>query len=327
MKFLLNEECNLLKKIIKECDNMINHITLIDFNFEIKQFADTKFPKFELPKPFVYEQYSPYLYLRERNKNDSDGKNEEIYKVIINNLNHLFFSDKSSEKNNYKINIEDMDYICNLVHEILDSKKLDFNKINNLLNIKKLRVLFLREINQYRKEGIFTLNNISYDNMARIFNIIIDISIKEKDYESIKSCMILSETFYKKLDNKILLQKELIKNEIWKNIKFWEEFIEYSIKEDINYSKGYLIFLEENEEKREERVKNCINSVLITFSYNMTLFNVPKNDKKQIMNSFMKKYEIEDNIMINSEIEINEIQDEIIYQSVGNNLDINPNNE
>ena len=57
--------------------------------------------------------------------------------------------------------------------------------------------------------------------------------------------MILSTTFYKKLDDKILLQKEIMKNEIWKNPNFWEEIIDYSIKEEINNSKGYLIFLEE----------------------------------------------------------------------------------
>ena len=126
-----------------------------------------------------------------------------------------------------------------------NSKKIEFKKVNNLLKNEKLRILILREINQYRNEGIFLLDKNSYDNLAKLFNIIINNSKKVKDYEIIKTCMILSTTFYKKLDDKILLQKEIMKNEIWKNPNFWEEIIDYSIKEEINNSKGYLIFLEE----------------------------------------------------------------------------------
>lgn len=126
-----------------------------------------------------------------------------------------------------------------------NSKKIEFKKENNLLKNEELRILILREINQYRNEGIFLLDKNSYDNLAKLFNIIINNSKKVKDYEIIKTCMILSTTFYKKLDDKILLQKEIMKNEIWKNPNFWEEIIDYSIKEEINNSKGYLIFLEE----------------------------------------------------------------------------------
>lgn len=126
-----------------------------------------------------------------------------------------------------------------------NSKKIEFKKVNNLLKNEELRILILREINQHRNEGIFLLDKNSYDNLAKLFNIIINNSKKVKDYEIIKTCMILSTTFYKKLDDKILLQKEIMKNEIWKNPNFWEEIIDYSIKEEINNSKGYLIFLEE----------------------------------------------------------------------------------
>ena len=336
MNSLLNSENDLFNIILQENQNMLKNIEKINFNFELEEFINSKFPKFSKPKPFIYEQYTPYLFLRERNKTDLSNINNEIYKKIVNDLNHLFLSDKynlnnnkndSNENNNIKkniTNIDDIDYIRNIVHEIWNSKQIDFKKINNLLKNEQLRLLILREINQYRNEGIFILDNISYDNLAKVFNIIINNSKKAKDYENIKTCMILSQTFYKSLDDKILLQKEIMRNEIWKNLNFWEEIIEYSINEEVNNSKGYLIFFEEDEEKRKERVKNCANSVLITFLYNMELFKISKKDIKNIIDKFVKKYEIEDIFIFNNEMEVNNIENDIIAESIASNLNVEP---
>ena len=336
MNSLLNSENDLFNIILQENQNMLKNIEKINFNFELEEFINSKFPKFSKPKPFIYEQYTPYLFLRERNKTDLSNINNEIYKKIVNDLNHLFLSDKynlnnnkndSNENNNIKkniINIDDIDYIRNIVHEVWNSKQIDFKKINNLLKNEQLRLLILREINQYRNEGIFILDNISYDNLAKVFNIIINNSKKAKDYENIKTCMILSQTFYKSPDDKILLQKEIMRNEIWKNLNFWEEIIEYSINEEVNNSKGYLIFFEEDEEKRKERVKNCANSVLITFLYNMELFKISKKDIKNIIDKFVKKYEIEDIFIFNNEMEVNNIENDIIAESIASNLNVEP---
>jgi hypothetical protein len=347
MTSLLNKQNELFNIIVQENENLLKNIDKINFDLELEHFVKSKFPKFSKPKPFIYEQYTPYLFLRERNKRDnSNVKNSDIYKNIVHDLNHLFISDKYKLNNNEinikinseenkeankignmninKINIDDLDYIRNIVHEMWNSKKIEFKKVNNLLKNEELRILILREINQYRNEGIFLLDKISYDNLAKLFDIIINNSKKVKDYESIKTCMILSTTFYKKLDDKILLQKEIMKNEIWKNPNFWEEIIDYSIKEEINNSKGYLIFLEETEEKRKERVKYSANSVTTTFLYNMTLFQVPKKEKKNIIDLFLKKYEIEDIFVFHDDFEVNDMENEIIIESIASNLDVEP---
>ncbi len=348
MSFLLKSKSDMFNIIFEENQNILKNIKLIDFNSEMEMFANSKFPKYALPKPFVYEQYTPYLYLRERNKIDLNAKKQNIYKNIVHDLNHLFYSDKfninnidnnneninnkenkeNKENNELKINIDDIDFIRNIVHEAWNSKKLDNKRINNLLKNEHLRLVFLRELNQYRHEGVFLLNNISYDNLTYLFNLIINISKKEKDYESIKTCMILSQTFYKSISNKnVLLQKEVMKNEIWKKKKFWEEMIDYSIKEQINSKKEYLVFLEENEEKREERVKNVVNSVLITFSYNMKLMNISLKERKEIIDIFIKKYKLDDNIIIHEDLDNNEIEEDILTESIASNLDIHHNDE
>ena len=136
--------------------------------------------------------------------------------------------------------------------------------------------------------------------------------------------MILSQTFYIMSKDKIYLQAEVKKNDIWKKRSFWEEIIEFSIKYDIHNKKGFKIFLEENEEEREERVKQDVNSILITISYNMKLFDVPKEERKEIINKFVKKYDIKDFIFLDNELEVDEINDEVIIESVSANLDIQP---
>ena len=343
IKSLLNSETDIFNKIIEENKSMINNINLFNINDEIEQFANTKFPKFSLPKPFVYEPYTPYLYIRERQKSDnSNTENQDIYKIIVNDLNHLFLSKKytnlnDKEKNSInennnksnnekKTNIEEIDYIRNIVHEIWNSKKIDFKRFKNLVKNDDLRFIFLTELNHYRSEGMFILDKISYDNLAEIFNIVINISNRVKDFESIKSCMILSQTFYKSLnDDKIYLQKEVMKNEIWIKKDFWKDIIEFSIKNEINNPKEYLVFLEEDEVKREERVKNAVNGVLVTFSVNMKFFKVPLKERKEIIDMFIQKYGIKENPFFNDdEIDIHEAEEEILVESVASNLDIEP---
>ena len=105
--------------------------------------------------------------------------------------------------------------------------------------------------------------------------------------------------------------------------------IEYSINEEINTNNGFLVFLEENseengEKKREERIKNSVNSVLITFSYNMNLFKVPKKERMEIINIFIDRYKIEDYALFENELEVNEVENDILTESIASNLDIQP---
>jgi hypothetical protein len=328
MSSYINSKNEVLNKVIENNINIIKNIKSCDFNFELEQFANSKFPKFSPPKPFTYEQYNPYLVLRERNDNDVKP---QVYKIIATEIYHLFLPENielnhinNTCKENDKINIEDFDYTRDVVHQIWSCNKFDSKKLNNLLKKADLRLVFLRELNQYRVEGIFILEKKSYDDLVSVFNVILNNSRKEKDFESINLCMILSQTFYKISKDNIFLQTEVKKNEIWKKHSFWEEIIEFSIKEKIYNTKGFLIFLEENEEEREERVKQAVNSILITFLYNMQLFDMSKEERKKIINKFVNKYDIKNFMFLDNELEVDEINDEVIIESVASNLDIQP---
>ena len=120
-----------------------------------------------------------------------------------------------------------------------------------------------------------------------------------------------------------------------KKKEFWEEIIEYSINSEVNSSKGYLIFLEEDSKSREKRVESAVLSNLITFQFNMKLFGYPEKSGKEIIDEFIKKYKIDGNMVYqySADVSLKNINDEIINESVsstiktteGNNV-INVNN-
>jgi len=56
----------------------------------------------------------------------------------------------------------------------------------------------------------------------------------------------------------------------------------------------------------------------------MNLFKVNKDDRKVIINHFTKKYKVEDFTLIDNELEVNEIEDEVLTESIASNLDIQP---
>lgn len=56
----------------------------------------------------------------------------------------------------------------------------------------------------------------------------------------------------------------------------------------------------------------------------MTLFQVPKKEKKNIIDLFIKKYEIEDIFVFHDDFEVNDMENEIIIESIVSNLDVEP---
>ena len=200
-------------------------------------------------------------------------------------------------------------------------------KLCKLLQQEELRILFLKELNKYRGEGVFLINKETYEILVLAFTIIINISKDKNDYKSIELCMILSTTFfYLSSNGKIFIHKEISKNKIWEKKEFWKNIIQYFINDDINCSKNYSVFFEEDEEGRSERVKSAASGQLLTFLFNMKLFNITLKERKEIANFFFDKYKIVNKDLFEEELELskNEINNEIVEESASSNLIIEP---
>lgn len=318
---------------LKLIDNIKNNISFtlqlskeINIENEINLFINSKSTKFSHPKLFEYVDYNPYIILRNR-KGHIDAIESEISSKIVECLKETFKYDKTKDN---LIQEENIKFINDTVNDIWDGNKYNDNKLEKLFKDHIYRMNFLHMLNQYRVEGVFILQNESFQNFTKTLSSILEKSIIDKDYESIKYCMILSQTFYLQTETKkILLQSCMTQNEIWKQKDFWIDIIEYSINEEINAEKEYYVFLSENRESREKRIESAVISNLITFLFNMKLFGYSEDKSKLVIDQFIKKYNIDGNLIYATNISIKEVQEDIIIQSVDSiiNNEINQDNE
>ena len=314
LKILINKEMNLIENIQKDKVNILQYVDKINVENDIKVFINSKITKFDPPKPFEYMDYKPDMILRNRESHNGTIQ-KEINKKIINNLNQIFKFEKSTTNLKEEENIN---FINETVNDIWDGLNYNNNKLEILFKEHIYRLRFLRMLNQYRIEGIFLLQNMSFKNFCMIISSLLEKSIEYEDYECIKFCMILSQTFYLQGEKKVSLQSGIALNQIWQDKNFWKNIIEYSIYEDLNISKGYIVFLKEDVKTRERRVESTIISNLITFLFNMKLFGYSEEDTKVVIDEFIEKYNIDKSVVYASDVSMKEIKDDIIVESVDN---------
>ena len=314
LKVLINKEMNLIENIQKDKVNILQYVNKINVENDIKAFINSKITKFDPPKPFEYMDYKPDMILRNRESHNGTIQ-KEINKKIINNLNQIFKFEKPTTNLKEEENIN---FINETVNDIWDGLNYNNNKLEILFKEHIYRLRFLRMLNQYRVEGIFLLQNMSFKNFCMIISSLLEKSIEYEDYECIKFCMILSQTFYLQGEKKVSLQSGIALNQIWQDKNFWKNIIEYSIYEDLNISKGYIVFLKEDVKTRERRVESTIISNLITFLFNMKLFGYSEEDTKVVIDEFIEKYNIDKKVVYASDVSMKEIKDDIIVESVDN---------
>lgn len=216
-------------------------------------------------------------------KNISD---ESIYKD--------FDEQKEKNRNEKRKLIESM-FDINV--EIADEKYKELiNSINDIStqNIFILIMSFHRTISKRSKKFI--------DLMGECLNIIIDISKKDNNYEMIKNCVILSQTYYyldEKDNQKIYIFQKITKNEFFKDDNFWINFIEnminiqFKIYEKnnnligINLSTGEGVNFNSN---NNNKLSDLMFTQLLPFVNNMIDFNMDKNKIINVVKYFNDKY-------------------------------------
>ena len=211
---------------------------------------------------------------------------------------------------------ENINFINETVNDIWDGNNFNKTQLENLFKEHIYRMAFLHMLNQYRVEGVFVLQETSFQNFCITLMSLIEKALNEDDYECVKFCMILSQTFYLQAEKKILLQSCMTLNPIWQEKNFWIKLIEYSINDEINNSINYTMFLTEDGNARQKRVDSAVLSNLITFLFNMKLFGYSDDKSKIVIDEFIKKYNIDGNLVYATSVNIRDIQDDIIIGSV-----------
>ena len=323
--FLTQNKLNLIENIKNNITTTLQISNEINIEYEINTFISSKKTKFAKPKVFEYIDYNPYIILRNR-KGNLNAIQSEIFSKIIECLKQTFKYEKSNKNS---IQEENINFINDTVIDIWEGNTFNKTRLDTLFKEHIYRMGFLHMLNQYRVEGVFVLKNISFQNFCMALTNLLEKSLTDEDYESIKFCMILSQTFYLQSEKKILLQSSMTLNSIWQNKDFWVKLIEYAIYEEVNNENEYTVFLTEDNKSREKRVESAVMSNLITFWFNMKLFGYPEDKSKIVIDEFINKYNIDRDSIYETNIAMNDIQDDIITESVDSiiNNEIKEDNE
>jgi hypothetical protein len=175
-------------------------------------------------------------------------------------------------------------------------------------------------LNKHRGSGLHIISQECFKKIGLILNLLLDEVYESKDFITSKYCLILSQTYNKQdeiTNKKISLQDTIEKNELLRNLYFWEEYTSckffkhnnkyFSIK---NYNlflcyllKKIVILLEEvessnlkqgdlskeTEEEKNNRLGNIFFSQLIHICYNMISFKIRKKDIKDIILTYSQQ--------------------------------------
>jgi len=221
--------------------------------------------------PFQYVDKSEYDLVIERKKID--------FKNLTNKLLYFGLKDKF---------LKDFPNLTPITDEELKILESGLKK-------KEYRLVFLQRLNNYRATGNFIMPQKEYEIIGNFFKLIADYINEEenKDIESTRFLLIISQTFYlqdeNNKNNKKYLQLYIKGHKLFSDKKFWKAYIENSLKEEIEK-------LDIMVKKSNGKIKRSYNDIcfahILPFSDNMAEFGMPKEVLLDIIEPFYEKYNL-----------------------------------
>lgn len=122
----------------------------------------------------------------------------ELYNTLRTFMKSTFTSEVPETTNPQEIKV--FGELKQILSSAWDGRKIENEEkkiYNKCMKEKIYRKYFLTCMNKYRIAGMFILDSEAYDIVVDLLITLLDHSNHDKDYESMKFCMILSQTFYK----------------------------------------------------------------------------------------------------------------------------------
>ena len=323
---------NSFKIPLSEIDTYITEIVSLDEYTKFDKLIMSTYKNYNILKPINTEKYTPKFFKINSNSSNNlnniniDKNNSNNSSIIEEGLQEMEFVQEEEifmtikkmmknfellDNNNFDLNLEEEKLRCKyLTLKILSfapSNKSDTSQIpsitqeeveeiNEMLQKKKNRIIFIQKLSQFRTRGIFEFPEREYNILSRLFNKIVKIIESEEDYESAVNIIILSQTYYiVKNGKKEYLQKAIIDNELFKTKKFWDTFASYLINKEIELSKktdeqnGVKTY---NIKEKEEKYSNIVFAQLVPITDNMIEFGLDINIVEEIILPIIKQYKI-----------------------------------
>ena len=297
----------------------IKQYNLININSDIEFFIKENETIYSYPIEFKFEPYHSEIKCK-KVKDEKAKEKYEIEKRVSSLMKDIFKYIPKEYSNNPDLEIN-FSKIEKNIKSIWNGLNYERDFLFSLFDKNIYRMHFLNSLNYYREQGLFFLEQNSFNSLCLILNFMLTKAEQDNDYECIKLCMILSQTFFLGKEKKELVQDVIQKNNIWKHRKIWEELIKYSINSEINNPNNYRNLFNENKETRDNRIHSSAYGNLITFWYNMKIFQLPMEKSKYVIRKFCNKYNINENEIYSFDIPENEIKENNIIFAIDNSIE------
>ena len=216
------------------------------------------------------QQFIHYQSELDYNKCESE-KEFELFSKSINVIKN-FISNELFPKYDYEIEVKN--YKMSQILKKLFKEKEDINpelvdNLMNLLNDPSVYKAFFVILSTLRATSKFVKSKHIIDLLGKGFNIISEYSAKNKLYDNIKNCIILSQTYYYEDENKnkIYIFEHIKNNKYIKNSRFWRDFIKDMIKKEFNRFESVFPDSNINVEKNiniTKKIKEKLNEVVFS---------------------------------------------------------------
>ena len=300
------------KSIFSSIETLSDQYKNINVAGDLNLFIEKHKSEDKPDKPIVFVPYCPEANLKTTSISGDQKENEKLqinYEVIsmlrksFRNICEDLNMEEETKKHRLRLLCLKIFKIGPNVTFSQDEKK----ELLSYLKIPEYRTYFIINLSKQRTKGRFQRGEKLLDDLADILEFILEISEKEKNYEDAKNCLILSQTFYteitidknkKKEKYKRYLFDYIIDNKWLTSLSFWEEIIDFMIQKEIKNNeevvKGQIS--KETLEERRARISNIAFSQLLPYASNMLEFYMKKDIVRNLVELFVKKYDIVKNI-------------------------------
>jgi hypothetical protein len=250
--------------------------------------------QFKLKK--IIDKLFSYGYIKKDNL-DKRNENDNYWKFLDIGIKEYDKMIKKERKTINKITVE----------ETVEPEEV--NILCDSMAIREHRRYFLLRLNNFRTLGEFNMPLEIFDYIFKIFSVISKNLFNENekdgnklDYGNSHLVIILSQTFYcMKNGEKVYIQFELSKEEIYHKEEFWNLLLKYMINmefENLKMNRNQIIKIKELEE-------SIVFSQALSFVNAISGFGNNKEYIKKIIMPFVNQYKIgEQNLkIINNMIE------------------------
>ena len=199
---------------------------------------------------------------------------DEMCKVIGDYIQDKFENWKELTDLNIRIS-----RILNLDEQITEK---DEKNIEEILEKEVGENTFINCLSQLRTTGYYEKSKNFIEFLGRILNKILDSEKNKLDYQTIKSCLILSQTFYY-LDlnkEKRYIFEYILKSKVFNSPNFWRSFIDYILNSEDN-----------KVNINKMKINDFLFMQLVPYIKNMKDFHIDDRIIIKIIDEFLIKYD------------------------------------